>query len=551
MGPRGATLKQFQELSGARIFIRGKGSQKEGSTPSGHPDDNEELHVSIEGSEESIEKAEVFVNKILLNPQHAEQLKIEQLQNLANLNNSNPYTGGNSASTSYYGGISNNEMGLVQESDGSCTFTLKVPNDTVGLIIGKGGQNINDMKQQVGGSFIIEKENEMLEKGDTERTIKIKGNMQQVMELKRRVDEIVITKNNLTYQQNQYTQIKAIPILNNTDIDSQFIIKLPVPNDKIGLVIGKSGLTVKGIQERTRAKVVIPAVPDIDNQAIRTLTLGGDTREQVDAAQMEIFLVLQQQQQAVTAQIGHNPAVVAQMVHIAIPDDKIGIIIGKGGVTIKDIQARCQVKVQIPTIADAGSNPAVRTCSIIGNPENQHMARYELELILSGQPYGPAVAAANAYAQQSIYGAQQQSAYGQQYGQQSAYGAQQYGQQAAYGALQYGQQAAYGSQHSQQYAQTPVATQEAEPDPTAYYAVFWEYAALYGEPAARDYYHAWSPPIGTPNPNTQQSNNKQVNNTVSNEEEENKREIAKYVADYKIWWEAYGKAVGAPPEPPM
>ena len=33
-------------------------------------------------------------------------------------------------------------------------------------------------------------------------------------------------------------------------------------------------------------------------------------------------------------------------------------------------------------------------------------------------------------------------------------------------------------------------------DPTAYYPDFWNYAAYYGEAAARQYYTTWSPPEG-------------------------------------------------------
>ena len=31
--------------------------------------------------------------------------------------------------------------------------------------------------------------------------------------------------------------------------------------------------------------------------------------------------------------------------------------------------------------------------------------------------------------------------------------------------------------------------------------MFWQYAGYYGEEAARKHYGAWSPPVGTPNPN--------------------------------------------------
>jgi len=37
-------------------------------------------------------------------------------------------------------------------------------------------------------------------------------------------------------------------------------------------------------------------------------------------------------------------------------------------------------------------------------------------------------------------------------------------------------------------------------DPTAYYNDFWLYSSYYGESAARTYYGAWSPPVGTPAP---------------------------------------------------
>jgi hypothetical protein len=45
------------------------------------------------------------------------------------------------------------------------------------------------------------------------------------------------------------------------------------------------------------------------------------------------------------------------------------------------------------------------------------------------------------------------------------------------------------------------ASAEAVPmDPTAYYKDYWQYAAYYGEAAARLYYGAWSPPVGTAPP---------------------------------------------------
>ena len=51
-------------------------------------------------------------------------------------------------------------------------------------------------------------------------------------------------------------------------LDHPFIVKLPVPNDKVGIIIGKGGMTIKGIQERSRATVQIPPGADEDNPQV-------------------------------------------------------------------------------------------------------------------------------------------------------------------------------------------------------------------------------------------------------------------------------------------
>lgn len=110
-------------------------------------------------------------------------------------------------------------------------------------------------------------------------------------------------------------------------------------------------------------------------------SIGADSKESADAAQMEIFMALQVQQQQSQQQVSS----LANAVHIAVPDDKVGLIIGKGGMTIKDIQNRTKVRIQIPQSADPNSNPPIRTLTIVGSPECQHLARYEIELVVSGQ----------------------------------------------------------------------------------------------------------------------------------------------------------------------
>ncbi len=73
IGPKGSTQKQLQEQSGAKIIIRGKGAPRDASAP--HPDDEDDIHVSVEGTEDSVEKAVKELEQILFNPEQAMKIK--------------------------------------------------------------------------------------------------------------------------------------------------------------------------------------------------------------------------------------------------------------------------------------------------------------------------------------------------------------------------------------------------------------------------------------------------------------------------------------------
>lgn len=117
---------------------------------------------------------------------------------------------------------------------------------------------------------------------------------------------------------------------------------------------------MKMIQDKTYSTVLIPPTPDDDNPAVRTISIGAESREDVEACQAEISSMLQQQhQQLMSGASSYQP----QAFTMTVPDDRVGIVIGKGGATIKELQNRHGVRIQIPTYADVGSMPPVRTVS--------------------------------------------------------------------------------------------------------------------------------------------------------------------------------------------
>jgi len=80
IGPRGDTHKQMEKKSGAKISIRGKGSQKEGQVGKQNPGDDEDLHVLITAdSEKQLQIAADMIEQLLI-PIDDEKNEHKQLQ---------------------------------------------------------------------------------------------------------------------------------------------------------------------------------------------------------------------------------------------------------------------------------------------------------------------------------------------------------------------------------------------------------------------------------------------------------------------------------------
>eukprot|EP00960_Hanusia_phi_P050293 760128-Hanusia_phi.AAC.4 len=180
-------------------------------------------------------------------------------------------------------------------------------------------------------------------------------------------------------------------------------VVVEVPNDKVGLVIGKGGCTIKELQQRTGCKMQItPDAAWAGKSDPRPIQLQGTEQqiywvEQLIAEKINIPLenILQTQQvkpglpppqDMGLAQFGMPPPYGAptadppvgaiQTFIIKVPNDKVGLVIGKGGCTIKEIQQRSGVKMQITPDAAWAGRAEPRPVQVQGTSQQIYWAKY-------------------------------------------------------------------------------------------------------------------------------------------------------------------------------
>ncbi|KAF8080836.1 hypothetical protein N665_0919s0002 [Sinapis alba] len=226
--------------------------------------------------------------------------------------------------------------------------------------------------------------------------------------------------------------------------------KIDIPNMRVGVIIGKGGETIKSLQLQSGAKIQVTRDMDSDpNAATRTVDLTG-TPDQISRAEELINEVLQEAETGGTAgsgggsrRMGGQPG--ADQFVMKIPNNKVGLIIGKGGETIKSMQANTGARIQvIPLHLPPGDPTPERTLQIDGTTDQIEHAKQLVNEIISGENRMRSSSMGGGY-QQQAYQARPPSSWAPPSGppaQQAGYG---YMQQGAYpGPPQYGQPP-YGS----------------------------------------------------------------------------------------------------------
>mmetsp|Transcript_21156 Transcript_21156/g.30596 ORF Transcript_21156/g.30596 Transcript_21156/m.30596 type:complete len:733 (+) Transcript_21156:32-2230(+) len=213
-------------------------------------------------------------------------------------------------------------------SEPSETEEMLCPADKVGLVIGSKGVVIQDIMRR---SFCKITIDQNFPEGEP-RVVMITGKRSFIEQAKSLIGLVIA---------NGPTALSQSPVGNSgTTITDE----MDCPQDKVGIVIGARGTIVQDIMRKCGCRIVIHQ--DYPEGHPRKVVFTGTPR-QVESGKSLVSAVIAHGPAAIQMSMGGSGNIVQDL---KIIQAQVGKLIGPGGSTIKEIQQRCAVKMNIDQV---------------------------------------------------------------------------------------------------------------------------------------------------------------------------------------------------------
>uniref|UniRef100_A0A672UKT5 Far upstream element-binding protein 2 n=1 Tax=Strigops habroptila TaxID=2489341 RepID=A0A672UKT5_STRHB len=254
------------------------------------------------------------------------------------------------------------------------TEEYRVPDGMVGLIIGRGGEQINKIQQDSGCKVQISPDSG----GLPERSVSLTGSPEAVQKAKLMLDDIVSRGRGGPPGQ----------FHDNANGQNGTVQEIMIPAGKAGLVIGKGGETIKQLQERAGVKMILIQDGSQNTNVDKPLRIIGDPYKVQQACEM-VMDILRERDQGGFGDRNEYGSRIGGGIDVPVPRHSVGVVIGRSGEMIKKIQNDAGVRIQFKQ--DDGTGPE-KIAHIMGPPERcEHAARIINDLLqsLRSGPPGP------------------------------------------------------------------------------------------------------------------------------------------------------------------
>uniref|UniRef100_A0A671WZX6 KH-type splicing regulatory protein n=1 Tax=Sparus aurata TaxID=8175 RepID=A0A671WZX6_SPAAU len=266
------------------------------------------------------------------------------------------------------------------EDAGMVTAEYSVPDSMVGLIIGRGGEQINKIQQESGCKVQIAPDSG----GLPERSVSLTGSHDSIQKAKMLLDEIV-SRGRGTPPSSYHE---------STNGQNGTVHEMMIPAGKAGLVIGKGGETIKQLQERAGVKMILIQDASQGPNVDKPLRIIGDPYK-VQQAQEMVQEILRERDHGGFSERTDFGSRMGGGMDIPVPRHSVGVVIGRNGEMIKKIQNDAGVRIQFKQ--DDGTGPD-KVAHISGPPDRcEHAAQIINDLLQSirGPPGPPGMPAGN------------------------------------------------------------------------------------------------------------------------------------------------------------
>ncbi|XP_078082493.1 far upstream element-binding protein 3 isoform X14 [Mustelus asterias] len=273
------------------------------------------------------------------------------------------------------------------DSSNSAIQEIQIPASKVGLVIGKGGETIKQLQERTGVKMIMIQDGPLPTGAD--KPLRITGDPYKVQQAKEMVLEIIRDKDQGDFRRNEFGSRMGG---NSVDV--------AVPRFAVGIVIGRNGEMIKKIQND--AGVRIQFKPDDGIMPDRIAQVMGPPDRCQHASHMINELIHTAQERDGQSGFGGpgrgrgrgrsdwnmGPPGGMQEITYTIPADKCGLVIGRGGETIKSINQQTGAHVELQRNPPPNSDPNIRIFIIRGALQQIEHARQLIEEKINGGP-GP------------------------------------------------------------------------------------------------------------------------------------------------------------------
>ncbi|CDW89080.1 kh domain containing protein [Stylonychia lemnae] len=265
IGPKGIYQKRLQEQTDCKILIRGRGSHKDG-----HPmqqNDVDDQHVLIIGdTEEKAQNAAKVVYRVLTADEETRNaIRQEQLYAAQEM------------SKDLYKHPIDDYLLTPYGPPSPYALIIPVPNECVGLIIGKGGETIRYLQMKSGSKIQVAKKEIP---NSTMRNVFIEGQPEKFDGAKALIENIVNEHRKMQESFSLKGEVNPFP---------GPYTNFAISNAIIDIIIGQNGQTIKSLHQKTGCYIFIPQEVNSSNE--RVLQLSGPL-ESIEKCKIELLQII-------------------------------------------------------------------------------------------------------------------------------------------------------------------------------------------------------------------------------------------------------------------